>query len=198
MAIVLSDNIQTNAPKPSDSRYLNITVPYSSCTQVNSCLAAGVRYTGLTVNIAGVEYWYNCGIANNCLVIKNTIGTITGATNLGSGNGTIFTSISSSNIQIKTLSGGTNITLSCNGNYIGINSTGAEYCCFLITGNSSNTGFTINHALSKQFVMVQVVQAASPYATVYTNTQRIDANNVCITFDTAPLNGTNYNILIIG
>ena len=198
MAIVLSDNIQTNAPKPSDSRYMNITVPYTSCSQVNSCLAAGVRYTGLTVNILGVEYWYNCGIADNCLIIKNAGGTITGATNLGGGNGTIFTSISCGNIQLKSLSGGTNITLSCNGNYIGINSSGAKYCCFLLTGNSSNTGFTINHALNKEFVMVQVVQAASPHATVFTNTQRIDTNNVCITFDTAPSIGTNYNIVIIG
>lgn len=198
MAIVLSDNIQTNAPKPSDSRYMNITVPYTSCSQVNSCLAAGVRYTGLTVNILGVEYWYNCGIADSCLVMKNAGGTITGATNLGSGNGTIYTSISSSNIQLKSLSGGTSITLSCNDNYIGINSSGAKYCCFLITGNSSNTGFTINHALSKEFVLIQVIQATLPYATVYTDTQRIDTNNVCITFDIAPLLGTNYNIVIVG
>jgi hypothetical protein len=70
MAIVLSDNIQVNAPKPIDSRYLNITVPYTSCSQVNTCLVAGVRFTGLTVNILGVEYWYNCGIADSCLVTK--------------------------------------------------------------------------------------------------------------------------------
>ena len=48
-------------------------------------------------------------------------GTITGATNLGSGNGSIYTSISDKNLQFKTLSGGTNITLTSNGNYIGIN-----------------------------------------------------------------------------
>jgi hypothetical protein len=49
---------------------------------------------------------------------------VTGATNLGSGNGTIYTSCSGNKLQFKTLSGGTNITLTCNGNYIGINSTG--------------------------------------------------------------------------
>jgi len=50
-------------------------------------------------------------------------GTITGATNLGSGNGTIFTSVDGENIQLKTLSGGTDITITCNDNYIAINSS---------------------------------------------------------------------------
>ena len=59
---------------------------------------------------------------------------ITGATNLGGGNGTIFTSVSANKNQFKTLSGGTNITLTCNGNYIGINSTGA----LAWTGNTAN------------------------------------------------------------
>ena len=53
------------------------------------------------------------------------VGTITGATNLGTGNGTIYTSVSGNKIQLKSLSGGTNVTLTCNGNYIAISSTGA-------------------------------------------------------------------------
>jgi len=57
-------------------------------------------------------------------------GTVTGATNLGTGNGTIYTSISNKNIQFKTLSGGTNVTLTCNGNYIGINATGGGVTAF--------------------------------------------------------------------
>ena len=85
MRHVLSDNIQVNAPKPIDNRYLNITVPYTSCSQVNTCLVAGVRYTGLTVNIAGVEYWYCGGILDSCLVSKSagsTWGSITGTLSL--------------------------------------------------------------------------------------------------------------------
>lgn len=69
---------------------------------------------------------------------------------------------------------------------------------YLISGDSSATGFTVNHALNKQFVMVQIVQAASPYATVYTDVLRPNANCVCITFSTAPTTGTNYRILISG
>ena len=51
---------------------------------------------------------------------------ITGATNLGSGNGTIYTSVSDSKINLKTISGGTNVTITCNGNYIGISSNDAS------------------------------------------------------------------------
>ncbi len=266
----------------------------------------------------------------------NTIETnyVTGATNLGSGNGTIFTSVNAHKIQLKSLSGGTNVTLTCNGNYVAINasasgtitgganglstsgsyvvlggaltgdttisgggknlffdnincyclsspqnicinasggskivdisgqdgvrlngcsgsficvgttskicancialdvtggtgvylyglnaktsetcavyiaadgklasgavSAGSPMAVCTISGNSSATGFTVNHGCNQQFVMVQVVQAASPHATVYTDVQRPNANCVCIMFNTAPASGTNYKILIIG
>ena len=65
-------------------------------------------------------------------------GTITGATNLGTGNGTIFTSVNGENIQLKTLSGGTDITITCNGNYIAINSSSAG----TITGGTNGLGYT--------------------------------------------------------
>lgn len=57
------------------------------------------------------------------VVSGGTGGGITGATNLGTGNGTLFTSISDNSLQFKSLSAGTNITLSCNANYVTINST---------------------------------------------------------------------------
>ena len=64
------------------------------------------------------------------------VNAITGATNLGSGNGSIFTTVSNNEIQLKTLSGGTNISITCNGNYIAINATGG--------GTLSWTGSTAN------------------------------------------------------
>ena len=73
-------------------------------------------------------------------------------------------------------------------------STLSEYT---ITGNSSSTGFTINHAKNKQFVNVEVVKNSSPYSTIYTTVNRPNANCVCITFDTAPTTGQQYKILII-
>jgi hypothetical protein len=58
MSIPLSDNIQTNAPKPTDARYFNGTSPWVDVTSVNTGINSSTRYTGLTVNIAGTEYWY--------------------------------------------------------------------------------------------------------------------------------------------
>lgn len=86
MAINLSDNIQVNAPKPSDSRYLNNLSPYSSVSAANTALV-GVRYTGLTVNILGTEYWYCNGIADENLVVKLSGGQLnwTGSTANGIG-----------------------------------------------------------------------------------------------------------------
>jgi len=77
-------------------------------------------------------------------------------------------------------------------------STIAKYCAIIISGNSSATGFTVNHAMSRQFVNVQVAQAATPYATVYTTVERPNTNCVCVTFNTAPSSGTNYCIIITG
>lgn len=77
MAIVLSDNIKTNAPKPTDSRYLNNLTPYTGVTQANTLIPSGTRYIGLTVNINNVEYWYKDGISDSDLVIKSSQNTAT-------------------------------------------------------------------------------------------------------------------------
>jgi hypothetical protein len=61
--------------------------------------------------------------------------TITGATNLGSGNGEIYTSVSDNKLQLKTLSGGTNVTITCDGNYIAIN---AADIGIIWSGSTSN------------------------------------------------------------
>ena len=90
MAINLSDNIKVSAPKPADSRYLNITVPYSGTSHVNFIIPTGERYLGLTVLINGTqtggvnkEYWYKAGVTDPDLVLKSLGGTsvLTGATN---------------------------------------------------------------------------------------------------------------------
>ena len=70
MAIILSDNIQSNISLPTDSRYYNGLVPYTGVTHANDLLT--YRYTGLTVNIGGVEYWYCGGIGDGNLVIKSS------------------------------------------------------------------------------------------------------------------------------
>jgi hypothetical protein len=68
---------------------------------------------------------------------------------------------------------------------------------FTITGNSSSTGFTVNHGRNKQFVSVEIVKNSSPYPTIYTNVQRTNTNCIYVTFDTPPTTGQEYKILII-
>jgi len=77
MAIILNDNIKTNAPKPSDSRYFNGLNPWASVAEVNSSIVPTTRYRGLTVNIAWVEYRYEEGIDDTDLVEKKAKGTWT-------------------------------------------------------------------------------------------------------------------------
>jgi hypothetical protein len=82
MAINLSDNIKISAPLPVDSRYFNNLVPYTSKTEVINTIPVGERYIGLTVNINGVEYWFESAIASvSDLVLKINAGTLIGATN---------------------------------------------------------------------------------------------------------------------
>jgi len=79
MAIALGDNIKLSLGLPNDARYFSTTTnkPWTSCSDVNSTLAGGVggvRYTGLTVNIAGTEWWYKEGILDTCLIEKESGG----------------------------------------------------------------------------------------------------------------------------
>ena len=58
-------------PQPEISKYYNAAgTPYTGTAQVLSELASGVRHIGLTVNIAGVEYWFKSGVADGNLVKK--------------------------------------------------------------------------------------------------------------------------------
>ena len=89
MAIIVNDNLAVNTGKPVDSKYLNISAPWASISAVNAAIPSSYRYTGLTVNILGVDYWYKDGIGNSDLVEKKygsaipSDDLITGATNIG-------------------------------------------------------------------------------------------------------------------
>src|ERR1035437_3850373 len=90
MAIILNDNLKINAGKPIDSRYLTTgNTVYSSTGATNSAIPVPLRYTGLTVNVLGTEYWYKTGVSNINLIQKKydtvlpTGSFVTGATNIG-------------------------------------------------------------------------------------------------------------------
>ena len=124
MAINLSDNVHVSAPKPVESKYLNITVPYTGTSQVNTCIASGERYLGLTVNISNVEYWYKMGVLDACLVTKSaggTWGSITGTLSLQTDLQTCLNG--------KLASGGTAICATTAGNALAL--CGCVPTCFL-------------------------------------------------------------------
>lgn len=78
MAIVTNDNFNINAPKVIDDRYSTAGVtPYASTAAANAAIALTRRAIGLTVNIAGVEYWYKSGITDPDLVVKSSGSTAT-------------------------------------------------------------------------------------------------------------------------
>ena len=58
MGIKLSDSLRIGQQKAADDRYLNDLVPYTSVNQAKTLIPFAQRYAGLTVNIAGVEYWW--------------------------------------------------------------------------------------------------------------------------------------------
>lgn len=71
MAIPLNDNIEINAPKPTDPRYFASTnIPWASVAAVNAGIVSSKRHLGLVVNINNVEYCYKNGITDGDLVLK--------------------------------------------------------------------------------------------------------------------------------
>lgn len=70
--MILNNNIIINANKPSESKYLNVSNPWISINEVNAGILEEYRYTGLTVNVGGNEYWYKNGITDSDLILKNT------------------------------------------------------------------------------------------------------------------------------
>lgn len=72
--IPLSKGTYIEAGLPNDAKYFNDTVPYANVAEVNSVIPVADRHQGLVVNVAGVEYWYKDGTANNQLIVKESGG----------------------------------------------------------------------------------------------------------------------------
>lgn len=69
-----------------------------------------------------------------------------------------------------------------------------------ITGNSSNTTFSITHNFNTKDVVVSVRGTSSPYSdqVVYADFKPNNVNSVDITFASAPATGTNFSVTVIG
>lgn len=70
MALELPYGIKSLNPVPLDAKYDNAGTPYVDEATVIAAIPQSVRYKGLTVNIAAVEYWWEDGITDGDLVVK--------------------------------------------------------------------------------------------------------------------------------
>ena len=196
----------------------SIVIGESSCSLCFSSIAIGRLNKSLaceTVTIGHVNHAcalrsYVLGGCNNKICSGNTLTTLVGGHSLTL-DGTGFSEyVVVPNLSIyctPTTGACTDSVLVWNSTdkkvkrvpYLSGSTSGFALCCSLsIIGNSSATGFTLTHNLNKQFVNVQIVESASPYATIYTDVQRPNANCIYVSFDTAPLSGINYCAIIIG
>jgi len=66
MPIDFNDNLQIRAPKPIDDRY----GPWETIEEGLINVPYSYRHAKLTLNIAGVEYWFKDGLTDINLVIK--------------------------------------------------------------------------------------------------------------------------------
>jgi hypothetical protein len=162
------NNLQSNLRF--ENNCLCLSSKCSTCNNIctNICLTSqGAEISSyqkflINTGFTGIVYAhdYSAAYTNRSLVDKeyvdNAIGTsggtmnaVTGATNLGSGNGEIYTSVSDNKLQLKTLSGGTNVTITCDGNYIAINAADIGIVWSGITANGIGTYIDANKICSQ-------------------------------------------------
>jgi len=150
MAINLNDNINVLAGKATDARYLNNLTPYTSTTEANTLIGSTLRYQGLTVNVAGVEYWYKDGILDGNLVVKDSaisgVG-ITGATNglTKSGSNVKLGGTLSENTTILGVTGG-GYTLTLGDSTHRLNGLYSSSCGGYLFNEDNGGGFTVKEA----------------------------------------------------
>ncbi|MFA5366456.1 MAG: hypothetical protein WC333_00835 [Dehalococcoidia bacterium] len=193
--------------------YTGTTAPatFLKCTSasiqtINSCLKIGVpnsvtltaSASTFSISKAAENYGLYMGLIGSGVMYMQS-GSFDGATQYPLCFQPQGSYISTPVIKITTgAAAGCVLTSSADGTASWSTPIGGGVGVYMISGNSLTTGFSVTHSCNQQFVMVQLVQADAPYATVYTNVQRTNANCVCITFDTAPSTGINYKILITG
>jgi len=129
MAIIINDNYSLQRQNQAfDARYLDGTTPWVNVGAAEAGIPT-YRYTGLTVNILGEEYWWKDGVGNGDLIPKTLGGSsnLTGATNglslfsgdshIGLGGNLITGTTISANTNTFSINGvsGTSFSISDNG-----------------------------------------------------------------------------------
>lgn len=207
MAIIYNDNLAINANKPVDNRYLYVTRPWLSIAEVNATIPESYRYSGLTVNVQGNEYWYKNGLGNLDLIEKSTGSVGVGTINDG-GNG--ITKVGDTLILGGIITGnttlllGNNINLTFSGNSTNLTkySYKQEYISDLSSTYNARTipdvgyvtGLTDNLRNNKyDFIVV------TGDTTINNNIYLVLVNNavgggITLTLTTTPFNGQAYKI----
>jgi len=207
MAIVYNDNLGIKTNKPVDDRYLYISRPWVSIAEVNSTIPESYRYSGLTVNIQGNEYWYKNGLGNLDLIEK-TSGSISGGTINDGGNG--LTKVGDTLILGGTITGNTTLLLNNGVNLIfsgdssNLNrySYKQEYTSdFSSTYNArsipdvafvtGNTGNVKNNKYDFLVVTGNTSISADTYVVLVNNST---SNEITLTLTNTPFNGQAYKI----
>jgi len=107
----------------------------------------------------------------------------------------------SDTVELRTLIGSGNTTVTIDGNEIIINTISDLFNAFsytgvTISGDGTTSEFAIGHNFNTRDVIVQVYQAQSPYGWILVSTERTDENTVTINFQNAPDIGVNFRVLI--
>jgi len=154
MAILLGDNVLVTAGLPIENRYTCGTRPYSADTEVHTVVTSDLRFSGLTVNVNGTEYWWKDGLENGDLVPKTTGG---GSATSGE-NVTKEISQSSHGFAINAFigwSGGTYNKAIADGNYdgefVGLVTASADTNTFSVTQSGYISGLTASFAANTTY-----------------------------------------------
>ena len=132
MAIIYNDNIQINAGKPIDYKYLSRdNVPYSGASELFTKIPISERYVGLTVNINNDEYWFVNGVAESDLKLKiSSTGSITSTQNIGSGYGLYSGTSETGTLNLRSIIGSGSTDVSMSGDTLIVSSIPSETTLF--------------------------------------------------------------------
>jgi trimeric autotransporter adhesin len=210
MAIILNDNLQINAGKPVDSKYLSSTnVPYTSVSAANTAIPQSYRYIGLKVNINNVEYWYYNGTADVNLVALETPESVSGLTAAANGltvlgdnktvvlGGTLTgnTTINVDAFDLKFSGDSVQYTADYSGTYTPRSLVDKGYTTGLTSGLQSQINY-VSGVTSANTTSINTINGQITYLSGQTsaNTTSINTINSQITYISGVTSGNTVNI----
>ena len=148
MALVtFNDNVQLNAPKHIDTRYINLFTPWASTAAANAAIPTAYRYLGLTVLIGITEYWYQSSTADGGLIPK-----IGGVTAITANNGVNMST--STNVQL----GGAIIQNTL------LDTTGGDFKIYINGSSNTVSPFIVTNALNAPAILGQATSGSGGVA----------------------------------